>query len=73
MYFSPDLRKDSLLMKLRWATLGYQYEWNTKVMSLYLSAKNISSKMNPFLTGEHVSPYYWNEYISKLCGFGWMV
>lgn len=27
---SPDLGKDSLLMKLRWATLGYQYEWNTK-------------------------------------------
>ncbi|XP_045167903.2 nucleic acid dioxygenase ALKBH1-like isoform X2 [Mercenaria mercenaria] len=27
---SLDLRKDSLLMKLRWATLGYQYEWNTK-------------------------------------------
>ncbi|XP_052766416.1 nucleic acid dioxygenase ALKBH1-like [Mya arenaria] len=26
----PNLRKDSLLMKLRWATLGYQYEWNTK-------------------------------------------
>lgn len=26
----PDLGKDSLLMKLRWATLGYQYEWNTK-------------------------------------------
>lgn len=27
---SPDLGKESLLMKLRWATLGYQYEWNTK-------------------------------------------
>ncbi|KAL4238865.1 Nucleic acid dioxygenase alkbh1 [Mactra antiquata] len=26
----PDLGKDSLLMKLRWATLGFQYEWNTK-------------------------------------------
>ncbi|KAH3856758.1 hypothetical protein DPMN_099352, partial [Dreissena polymorpha] len=26
----PDLKKDSLLMRLRWATLGYQYEWNTK-------------------------------------------
>jgi len=27
----PDLGKGSLLIKLRWATLGYQYEWNTKV------------------------------------------
>lgn len=26
----PDLSKSSLLMRLRWATLGYQYEWNTK-------------------------------------------
>ncbi|KAK3595959.1 hypothetical protein CHS0354_032473 [Potamilus streckersoni] len=26
----PDLKKDSILMKLRWATLGYHYDWNTK-------------------------------------------
>ncbi|KAL3874108.1 hypothetical protein ACJMK2_037168 [Sinanodonta woodiana] len=26
----PNLKKDSILMKLRWATLGYHYDWNTK-------------------------------------------
>ena len=29
------LSKDDLLYKLRWVTLGYHYDWNTKVHSLH--------------------------------------
>ena len=27
----PRLAKDDLVYKLRWVTLGYHYDWNTKV------------------------------------------